>query len=158
MFLYALDERAPDTPLTGLSGELRRATAAYAREGEQAVHRVELSEGRLGEWSPGSFAEADPELMPGVYQFSLPDEMIAGGSSRAIASVRFEGALIAPIEVSLVAFDPQDAERIGVWGLANHKRHEFLRRALPRLTEMEYALGEKAEGALREQRSHAGED
>jgi hypothetical protein len=141
-----------------LATEIAGATAAYAREGEPAVHRVDLSEGRLGEWSAGSFAEADADLMPGVYQFALPDEMIAEGSTRAMLCLRFEGALIPPVEISLVAFDPQDAERIGVWGLANHKRHEFLRRALPRLTEMEYELGEQAESALREQLSQVGKD
>ena len=56
--------------------------------------------------------------------------------------------MIKPVEINLVAYDPQDAERIGVWSLAGHKRHEFLRQALPRFTEMELALGEKAEKEL----------
>ena len=43
----------------------------------------------------------------------------------------------------------QDAERIGVWSLAGHKRHEFLLQALPRFTEMELALGEQAEKELK---------
>ena len=121
------------------------------------MHRIDLSTGQLGEWSAGSFAEIDADLMPGIYQLGLPDEMIAEGSTRAILSLRFDGVFIPPVEVSLVAFDPQDAERIGVWGLANHKRHEFLRTALPRLTEMEYELGKAAESALREQLTPAGE-
>src|SRR6266705_547343 len=82
VFVYACDERVPESPKTGLGAELASATAAYAREGEPAVHRVDLSQGRLGEWSAGSFAEADADLMPGVYQFALPDEMIAEGSTR----------------------------------------------------------------------------
>jgi hypothetical protein len=136
----------------------QNATAAFAREGDSRVQRIQLTPGRLGEWASGSFTEVDSDLMPGVYQLGLPDEMIAEGSTRAILCIQVAGALIAPVEVNLVAFDPQDAERIGVWGLANHKRHEFLRTALPRLTEMEYELGKEAERALRDQLSPTGKD
>ena len=75
--------------------------------------------------------------------------MLAQGSTRALLLLRFPGAKIVPIEISLVAYDPQDSERIGVTSLANDQRHKFLRRALPRLTEMDLALGEQAEGELR---------
>jgi hypothetical protein len=158
LFVYASDEREPGIGKEGLANDVSTAIVAFAREGESAAHRVSLTGGRLGEWSAGSFVEVDPDLMPGVYQLGLPDEMLAPGSTRAILCVRFPGALITPVEVSLVAFDPQDAERIGVWGLANHKRHEFLRRALPRLTEMELALGEEAEGTLRKRLAERKEE
>lgn len=151
LFMYAADEREPHIAKTGLTRSIANATAAFVREGESTVHRVSLNAAKLGEWSSGSFAEVDPVLMPGVYQFGAPDEMLMSGSTRAMLCIRCPGAVIAPTTVSLVAFDPQDSERIGVWGLANSKRHEFLRRALPRLTEMELALGEQAEGALRAQ-------
>jgi hypothetical protein len=88
-------------------------------------------------------------LLPGVYQFGAPDEMIAEGSARAVLLIRFPDTMIKPVEINLVAYDPQDAERIGVWSLAGHKRHEFLRQALPRFTEMELALGEQAEKELK---------
>jgi hypothetical protein len=135
---------------TGLTHRSPGASAAYIREGEAAVRRVPLSPGRLGEWAPGGLVEVDAELMPGVYQVGVPDEMLAPGSTRAMLQLLFDGARVRPIEVSLVAYDPQDAERIGVWSLANDKRHEFLRRALPRFTEMELALGAQVEGELRE--------
>ena len=151
LFVYAAGEPAAEAARTGLTQHVAAATAAFVREGESAVHRATLVPGRLGEWSPGSFAEVDPVLMPGVYQVGLPDEMLAPGCTRAMLCMRFPDAFIAPLDISLVAFDPQDAERMGVWGLANATRHEFLRRALPRLTEMELALGEPVEGALREQ-------
>ena len=151
IFCFASDASTPSSAKTGLASHVSQAVVAFVREGEATVHRVPLTPGRVGEWSPGSFAEVDADLMPGVYQLGAPDEMLATGSTRAMLCARFPGACITPIEISLVAYDPQDGERIGVWGLANHKRHEFLRRALPRLTEMELALGEQVEGALRDQ-------
>ena len=133
---------------TGLAGNLSAGNAAYIREGESTARPVPIVEGRVGQWGAGALAEVDPELLPGVYQFGAPDEMIGEGSARAVLLIRFPDAVIKPVEIHLVAYDPQDAERIGVWSLAGHKRHEFLRQALPRFTEMELALGEEAEKEL----------
>jgi hypothetical protein len=134
---------------TGLARNLSAGSAAYIREGDSAACNVPIVESRVGEWGAGAFAEVDPELLPGVYQFGAPDEMIAEGSARAVLLIRFPDAVIKPVEINLVAYDPQDAERIGVWSLAGHKRHEFLRQALPRFTEIELALGEQAEKELK---------
>jgi hypothetical protein len=133
---------------TGLARNLSAGSAAYIREGDSAARKVPIVEGRVGEWGAGAFAEAHSELLPGIYQFGAPDEMVAEGSARAVLLIRFPDTVIKPVEINLVAYDPQDAERIGVWSLAGHKRHEFLRQALPRFTEMELALGEEAEKEL----------
>ena len=148
LLFHAVDASDASAGRTGLSHDSAGAAAAYFREGASAARRVPLTEGRPGEWAPGALTEVDPDLMPGVYQFGAPDEMLAAGSTRALLLMRFDGAFVRPVEISLVAYDPQDAERMGVWGLANEKRHEFLRRALPRFTEMELALGERAEQEL----------
>lgn len=148
LLFYATGETGQSK--TGLRHDTPGAIAAYIREGELAAKRVPLSTGHLGQWSPGGLTEVDPELMPGVYQFGAPDEMLAEGATRVLLQLRFPGVHIGPIEVSLVRYDPQDSERMGVWSLASDKRHEFLRRALPRFTEMELKLGEKIEGELRE--------
>jgi hypothetical protein len=124
---------------TGLTRNLSAGNAAYIREGDSVARRIPLVEGTVGEWRSGALAEVDPDLLPGVYQFGAPDEMIAEGSARALLLIRFPDTVIKPVEINLVAYDPQDAERIGVWSLAGHKRHEFLRQALPRFTEMELA-------------------
>ncbi len=134
---------------TGLVRNLSAGSAAYIREGDPAAHRIPTVQGRVGKWGSGAIAEVDPDLLPGVYQFGAPDEMIAEGSARAVLLIRFPDAMVKPVEINLVAYDPQDAERIGVWSLAGHKRHEFLRQALPRFTEMELALGEQAEKELK---------
>jgi|GEM_PF-3186097 len=135
---------------TSLTQDLAAGRAAYIREGDSAAHPVPMVKGRTGEWGAGAIAEVDPDLLPGVYQFGAPDEMVAEGSARAMLLIRFPDAVIKPVEINLVAYDPQDSERIGVWSLAGHKRHEFLRQALPRLTEMELKLGEEAEKELAE--------
>ena len=134
---------------TGLGKNLSAGKAAYIREGESAAHELPIVQGRVGEWAPGAMAEVDHELLPGVYQFGAPNEMIAEGSARAVLLIRFPETVIKPVEINLVAYDPQDSERMGVWSLAGHKRHEFLRQALPRFTEMELALGEEAEKELK---------
>jgi hypothetical protein len=134
---------------TGLTKNLSTGNAAYIREGESSARQVPIIEGRVGEWGSGALVEVDPELLPGVYQFGAPDEMLDEGSARALLLLRFPDTVIKPVEINLVAYDPQDAERIGVWSLAGHKRHEFLRQALPRFTEMELALGEQAEKELK---------
>jgi hypothetical protein len=149
LLFFAADAHDPAAGASGLSHEAPGALAAYFREGETAAHPVPLAPGRLGQWAPGSLTEVDAELMPGVYQLGAPDEMLARGSTRALLLVRFPGAMVTPIEISLVAYDPQDSERIGVSSLANAERHKFLRRAMPRLTEMELGLGAQAEGELR---------
>lgn len=150
LLFFAADSAHPAAGKTGLRYDGAGATAGYIREGESAARPVTLGAGKLGQWAPGSLVEVDAALMPGVYQFGSPDELLAAGSTRAMLLLRFSGAQIAPIEVSLVAYDPQDSERIGVLSLANDKRHEFLRRAMPRLTEMDLALGEKVEQELRQ--------
>jgi hypothetical protein len=134
---------------TGLAGNLSAGSAGYIREGESTARNIPMVQGRVGEWKSGALAEVDPELLPGVYQFGAPDEMIAEGSARTILLIRFPDTVIKPVEINLVAYDPQDPERIGVWSLAGHKRHEFLRQALPRFTEMELELGEQAEKELK---------
>ena len=134
----------------GLAHDTPGAAAAYIREGETAAHPVRMVAGRLGHWISGSLVEVDADLMPGVYQFGAPGQLLAEGSPRALLMLRFPGASVRIIEISLVAYDPLDSERIGVWSLASDKRHEFLRRAMPRLTEMDLALGESVETELRD--------
>jgi len=151
LLIYVRDAVEPGSGKRGLRHDDPGATAAYIREGERQARAISLAPGEVGLYSSGGFAEVDPELLPGVYQFGAPDALLAGGSTRAMLVLRFPGATIEPVEIHLVAYDPQDAERMGVWGLANHKRHEFLRRAMPRLTEMEYELGVQAEQALQAQ-------
>jgi hypothetical protein len=146
VLLHARDPRT-GSGRTGLRADTPGGSAAYVREGERAV-AVPLTTGQVGTWSPGSFVELDPDLAPGAYQFGAPDEMLAEGSARAMLMLRFPGAAIDPIEIDLVAFDPLDGESLGMAQLQDRKRHEFLRRALPRMTEEELARGAEVAAEL----------
>ncbi|MBA3551572.1 MAG: hypothetical protein H0W27_01710 [Actinobacteria bacterium] len=148
LFVFARSGEAPTAGATGLGPSIPGAAAGYAREGETAAHPIPLVDGVLGRHTTGGLVEVDPRLLPGVYQFGVPDAVLADGSPRAILMLRLPGAIVDPVEVALVAYDPLDSWCMGVEGLANRRRHEFLRRALPRLTEMELALGEEAEREL----------
>jgi hypothetical protein len=152
--LFAVD--ATGEGLIGLAFDTPGARAAYVREGEGA-RAIPLSEGQVGEWSAGGFVEVDPELLPGVYQLGAPDEMLAPGSSHALALFLLPAGHVPPVEVELVAYDPQDEACMGMAQLQDDKRHEFLRRALPRLTEQELALGARAEAELSAMLAHEAE-
>src|SRR5215831_20388846 len=66
---------------TGLVRNLSVGSAAYIREGDSAARRIPMVQGRVGKWESGAIVEVDPDLLPGVYQFGAPDEMIAEGSA-----------------------------------------------------------------------------
>ena len=137
LLVYALDASDLRSGKTGLSAKTPDASAAYIREGEAQVRRISLIEGKLGEYQAGSFVEVDSELLPGVYQFDVPDEMLAAGAETVTLVLKFPGAAIEPIPVHLVAYDPQDADRLGMAALGPEGRRAALRGAFPRLTEKE---------------------
>jgi phosphohistidine swiveling domain-containing protein len=120
----------------GLVARTPGVRAAYVRDGSRATE-ISLTQGEVGRWSSGGFAEVDPDLMPGVYQIGAPDEMLAEGATRALLMLRFPGADIDPVDVELVAFDPQDPARMGMRALGPEARLEALRGAFPRLAAKE---------------------
>src|SRR5438309_11748483 len=81
---------------TGLGKNVSRGSAAYIREGDSSARRVPIVEGRVGEWGSGALVEVDPELVPGIYQFGAPDEMLAEGSARAVLLIHFPDTVIKP--------------------------------------------------------------
>ena len=134
-------------PRTGLRHDGPGASAAFVREGDRFARSIALS-GPTTERRPGRFREVDPVLMPGVYELDLPDEVMATGSTRAMVVLTFADAVVDPMEFDLVAFDPQDPKCIGMSQLGDERRHQFLRQALPRLTERELEAGRRAEAEL----------
>ena len=137
LLLYVLDAADMRSGKTGLSSQSPDSSAACIREGEDRVRRISLVEGKVGEHRAGSFVEIDNKLLPGVYQFGLPDEMLAVGAETVTLMLKFPGAVIEPISIHLVAYDPQDADRLGMAALGPEGRRAALRGAFPRLTAKE---------------------
>jgi hypothetical protein len=137
LLVYALDAADLRSGKTGLSSQTPDSSAAYIREGEAQVRRITLVEGKLGEHRAGSFVEIDSKLLPGVYQFGVPDETLVPGAETVTLLLKFPGAVIEPIFIHLVAYDPQDADRLGMAALGPEGRRAALRGAFPRLTEKE---------------------
>lgn len=139
IFLFARD--ASDRHVAGLQPNESNVRAAYVRSGGAAVV-ISVTPGELGSWSEGSFTEVDSELMPGVYQFDVPDALMEEGATNALLTLRSEGASFDPVEFTLVAYDPNDARALGLVQLQQSTRHDFLKRALPRFTDMDLALSQ----------------
>jgi hypothetical protein len=137
LLVFALDAGDIRSGKVGLDSDDRRASAAYIREGEAQVRRIALVKGKLGEYRAGSFVEVDRELLPGVYQFGVPDEALAARADTVTLMLNFPGAVIEPISIHLVAYDPQDADRLGMAALGPEGRRAALRGAFPRLTAKE---------------------
>ena len=137
LLVYALDAADMRSGKTGLSSQTTGSSAAYIREGETQAARIPLVEGKLGQHRAGSFVEVDGNLLPGVYQFGVPDEMLGAGAETVTLMLKFPGAVIEPISIHLVAYDPQDADRLGMTALGPEGRRAALRGAFPRLTEKE---------------------
>lgn len=132
--------------VSGLRASSPGAKAAYVRENEAAV-ALPLH----------SLTEVDPELVPGVYRLDLPAGVVAAGSPHVMVWIGFDEARVVPVDIELVAYDPTDPACIGMGQLQDHKRHEFLRRALPNLTEMEFEAGMNREKKLSDFLAERGE-
>lgn len=130
LLLFAHD--AHGRGITGLSHRSPGARASYVRELESPRPLVISRE---------TFVEVDAALMPGVYRFEVPADVFLPGSPHAMVLVGFGEAALEPVELELVAYDPQDVSCLGMEQLQDRKRHEFLRRALPNMTEMEFEAG-----------------
>ena len=137
ILVHALDATDGHSGKTGLSPLTPGASAAYFREGSLGPQRIQLVLSRVGEYLPDGWAEVDAQLMPGLYQLGLPDNALEGGADSAVVYLRFPGAVIDPIEISLVAYDPQDASRMGMTALGPEGRIAALRGAFPRVAAKE---------------------
>lgn len=122
---------------TGLAPTTPGASAAYFREGDREPRQIPLVLSRLGEYIPGGLAEVDAGLMPGVYQLGLPNPVLEGGADSVIVSLGFPGAVLDPIQITLVAYDPQDEKQMGMSALTPEGRITALRGAFPRVAAKE---------------------
>src|SRR5262245_4297378 len=88
LLLFAREAGGSGSPKTGLRHDTPGARAGYIREGARRAWPVRLAPGRVGVHDPGGFVEVDRELLPGVYQFGAPDEVLANGAARVLLLLR----------------------------------------------------------------------
>ena len=123
--------------LRGIRPDAPGVAAAYLRGGGSQARRIALRHGHPDRHVAGGLREVDGTWMPGVYELGLPDEALAPGAPRVIVSLVIPGALIEPVMITLVAYDPTEPERIGMTSLEWPVRWRFLRRGLAKLTSLE---------------------
>ena len=107
-----LQSSVDGSPLTGLTNASAGLVCYRARDddGNAGGTAVALSAGTRGTWSSGGFVEKDSANMPGVYELGLPDAGQATGSETVLYVLKGATNLAAcPLEIQLVAFDPQSA-------------------------------------------------
>jgi hypothetical protein len=121
----------------GLHASMTSARGAYVRAGALRAVEFPLLPGRIGSYTEGGFTEVDGELVPGVYQIGIPDAALADGADQATVVLRFPGTVVEPIHISLVAYDPQDGNRMGMSAIGPEERIAALRGAFPLLTAQE---------------------
>jgi hypothetical protein len=115
------------------------ATIAYVRDSDDQVRELDAAE---------ALTEVDASLMPGLYRIALSDEAIAAGATRLVVIVRHDDARFEPVDIDLVAFDPQDPVRLGMSALGPEERITALRGAFPRLAELEMRERAAIEGGV----------
>jgi hypothetical protein len=88
--------------LTGLVFNTSGLACTYWREdaGNAGGVAVTLATATLGTWATGGFVEKDSTLLPGEYEFSIPDAALATGADWVI--VMFTGGTIGVVPRTIV--------------------------------------------------------
>lgn len=106
--------------LTGLAFNTSGLTCYYVRPLVAASAITLATQTATGAHTDGGFVEVDATNMPGWYRLDLPDAVCAAG--KTMAGIQLKGASnMAPcnIELQLVAYNPDDAVRLGLTALPN---------------------------------------
>lgn len=106
--------------LTALTSGSSGLTAYFHRDTDTTATAISLTTMTLGTFTSSGFLKIDDTNMPGWYQFCPPNAAIAAGAKSC--SFLLKGATNMaplPIEVQLVAYDPNDAVRLGLTALPN---------------------------------------
>jgi hypothetical protein len=110
---------------TGLTNASVNLTAYYHRELDTTATAISLVSTTSGVYLSGGFVESDATHLAGQYELSLPNAAIGSGDASTWVEVMVydssTGLGIAPsvTRIDLVAYDPQDATRLGLTALPN---------------------------------------
>lgn len=105
---------------TGLLFNTSSLVAYYIREGAAATVISLVTQTTTGAYSSGGFVEMDATNMPGIYRVDIPNAVFAAGVKKAVVMIK-GAANAAPValEYQLVAYNPNDAVRLGLTALPN---------------------------------------
>lgn len=145
---FLADSLALAAGKSGFSASSNRLRVAFVRDNDARTTPISLSAWKDGQHVPGAFREVDKQLMPGLYELQLPDELAARGARRATLMITAEGIEPCVIHFDLVAYDPYDSHALGLDCLSRDHRHatitsafrevvpdiveEFMRRVQPK--------------------------
>lgn len=106
---------------TGIAWNASGLTAYYART-RGAATQITLASlaSASAAWTSGGWIEVDATNMPGIYRLDLPDAAVATGAQSVVITVKGASGMVqVSKEIRLVAYDPDDATRLGLSALPN---------------------------------------
>jgi hypothetical protein len=106
--------------LTGLAFGSSGLTAYYNRDTDSSPTVINLVTMTAGTFTSSGFKEVSSANMPGVYQFCPPNAALAAGAKSCFFLLKGATNMAPlPIEVQLVAYNPDDTVRLGLTALPN---------------------------------------
>ena len=115
--LYIIDS-SDGTPETDVLWNTAGIDLKYRREGAAAVSITEAvltTPALTDSWESGGFLE----IGNGSYRLDVPDAAFAAGADKVTIFGTITGMIVIPVEIQLVAYDPEDAVRLGLTALPN---------------------------------------
>ena len=104
--VFIEDASNPEAGKTGLAYDTSSLRAYYKREGDADVTEITLATMTEGTWATGGFVKMDDTNVPGFYELSVPDAVIAKGTARW-AVVSLGGAADMYETPIFIELDPQ---------------------------------------------------
>lgn len=106
--------------LTGLAYNSSGLSAYYHRDTDTSATAITLADMTVGSFTSSGFKKIDDTNMPGWYQFCPPNAALASGAKSCAFLLKGATNMApVPIEVQLVAVNPDDAVRMGMTALPN---------------------------------------
>jgi hypothetical protein len=96
--------------LGGLTNATSGLTCYYIRDGQSSSTVISLVAGTLGTWASGSFVAVDGTNMTGLYEFGVPNAVLAAGVDTAFVHLQGAANMVpCVLEIELDAVNYQSA-------------------------------------------------
>ncbi len=107
------------SPITGLVYTSTGLAAKYVLSQAASVAITLATQTVTGNYSSGGFVEIDATAFPGLYRFDIPNNALLSGNKSYVSLYGYSGMNVTMLEYDLVAYNPQDAVRLGLSSLPN---------------------------------------